>query len=116
MADIILVLGATGKTGRRLVPRLIARGVHVRTASRRPGDGFTSFVWEREDTHDGALAGVDAIYLVGPEMVDDPSEMIGSFLDRAKRAGVRKLVAISSMGVEFPHEDVDSGRRKVERL
>ena len=40
--DTVLVLGATGKTGRRLVPRLRLRGLAVRAASR---SGATPFDW-----------------------------------------------------------------------
>jgi uncharacterized protein YbjT (DUF2867 family) len=115
VTDTVLVLGATGKTGRRLVPRLLDRGVHVRAASRQPGDGRTLFDWDRPDTHDAALAGVDAVYLVGPELVEDPTAVVGPFLDRARRAGVSRVVAVTSLGVEFPHEGPDSGRRKLER-
>lgn len=115
MTDTVLVLGATGKTGRRLVPQLRARGVNVRAASRKPGEGRVLFDWDRPDTHEPVLAGVDAVYLVGPELVEDPTAVIGPFLDRAEGAGVTRLVALSSMGVEFPHEDPESGRRKLER-
>src|SRR4051794_11218471 len=115
MNDTILVLGATGKTGRRLVTRLRARSMKVRAASRQPGDGRTLFDWDRPDTHGPALAGVDAVYLVAPELVEDPTSVTGPFLDRAKRAGVTRLVVLSSLGVEFPREDPASGRRKLER-
>jgi len=115
LTDTVLVLGATGKTGRRLVPRLAAQGVNVRAASRQPGEGRTVFDWDRHDTHGAALAGVDAVYLVGPELVEDPTPVIGPFLDLAKQAGVTRLVAVSSLGVEFPQEAPDSGRRKLER-
>jgi uncharacterized protein YbjT (DUF2867 family) len=115
MTDTVLVLGATGKTGRRLVPRLHARGLNVRAASRRAGGDRAFFDWDRPDTYGPALAGVDAVYLVGPELVEDPTAVVGPFLDRARRAGVTRLVALSSMGVEFPREDPGSGRLKLER-
>jgi uncharacterized protein YbjT (DUF2867 family) len=115
MIDTVLVLGATGKTGRRLVPRLIDRGVDVRAASRQPGDGRTIFDWNRPGTYVPALAGVNAVYLIGPELVEDPSDAVGPFLDLAARAGVTRLVLLSSLGVQFPHEDPESGRRKLER-
>jgi uncharacterized protein YbjT (DUF2867 family) len=112
--DTVLVLGATGKTGRRLIAQLIDRGVHVRAASRRPGGGCTLFDWDRPGTHEPALAGVDAVYLVPPDLVEDPTAVIGPFLDRAERAGVTRLVAVSSLGVDFPNQDPESGRRRLE--
>lgn len=115
MIDRILVIGATGKSGRRLLPRLAARGVSVRAVSRKPGDGLTPFDWDRPDTHDAALADVDAIYLVSPDFVEDPTPVVGPFLERAARAGVSRLVLVSSMGVEFPNEGPGSGRDKLER-
>jgi uncharacterized protein YbjT (DUF2867 family) len=68
MTDTVLVLGATGKTGRRLVPKLAQHGASVRAASRQPGEGRTLFDWNRPDIHKAALAGVDAVYLVPPEL------------------------------------------------
>ena len=115
MTDTILVLGATGKTGRRLVRQLLAKGAHVRTASRNPGEGRTLFDWARPETHGPALAGANAIYLVDPAMVEDPTELTGPFLDLARQAGVKKLALLSSLGITFPNEDGQSGRHKLER-
>ena len=115
-ADTVLVLGGTGKTGRRLVARLAARGVKVGAASRRPGEGLTLFEWGRRETHGPALAGVGSVFLVAPELVEDPTPLVDPFLDQARRAGVKRVVALSSTGVEFAGEPPDSGRRKLERL
>jgi uncharacterized protein YbjT (DUF2867 family) len=115
MTDTVLVLGATGTTGRCLVPRLAARGVSVRAASRRPGPGRTLFDWDRPGTHDAALAGADAVYLIPPALVEDPTPVTGPFLERARSAGVTRLVALSSQGAQFPGEHPGSGRRKLDR-
>lgn len=115
MTDTVLVLAATGKTGRRLVPKLAQRGVNVRAASRQPGEGRTLFDWNRPDTHQPALVGADAVYLVPPELVEDPTPVVAPFLDLAARAGVSRLVALSSLGVEFPGEPTHSGRRQLEQ-
>lgn len=116
MTATVLVLGATGKSGRRLVPLLEARGVTVRAASRHASPQHTLFHWDKPETHQAALEGVDAIYVIGPDFVEDPSNVMAPFLDRAKQLGVKRVVAVSSLGVGFPHEPEDSGRRKVERL
>jgi uncharacterized protein YbjT (DUF2867 family) len=111
----VLVLGATGKTGRRLLPHRTARGSTVRAASRQPGEGRTRFDWNQPDTYDPALTGVDAIYLVPPDLIEDATPIVAPFLDRAARAGVRRVVLLSSMGVEFPNEGPGSGRDNLEQ-
>jgi uncharacterized protein YbjT (DUF2867 family) len=115
MTKTILVLGSTGKTGRRLLPLLRARGAIVRAASRTPGDGRTRFDWTQPDTYDAALAGVDAIYLIPPDLIEDATPIVGPFVARAMQAGVRRVVLLSSMGVEFPNEGTGSGRDALEQ-
>ena len=53
----ILLLGGTGKTARRIAPRLRAAGATVRTAARSGAD--VRFDWDDTCTHDAALEGVD---------------------------------------------------------
>ena len=57
-ARTTLVIGASGKTGRRVADRLRADGRPVRAASR---SGETRFDWQDEATWAPALAGVDAV-------------------------------------------------------
>jgi uncharacterized protein YbjT (DUF2867 family) len=40
--------------------------------------------------------------------------MVSNLLDRAKESGVRRIVLLASMGLEFSHENGTSGRHKVE--
>jgi uncharacterized protein YbjT (DUF2867 family) len=115
MNSTILVTGATGKTGRRLLARLQERGQRVRAASRKAGQDSVVFDWHQPSTYAANLDGVAAVYLVPPEFVEDPSALVADFLRQAKAAGVQRVVALSSMGVEFPDEPQDSGRRKVEQ-
>ena len=49
---LTLVLGGTGKTGRRVVERLASRGVPTRVASRA---GDPPFDWDNQSTWDAAL-------------------------------------------------------------
>jgi uncharacterized protein YbjT (DUF2867 family) len=116
MAKTILVTGATGKTGRRLVPLLQGQGVTVRAASRTPCDGQVRFDWREPGSHGNALRGVDAVYLIPPALVENPVPFVEPFVATAARAGVRRVVLLSSMGVEFPHEPQESGRRALEAL
>ncbi|MCX4675104.1 NAD(P)H-binding protein [Streptomyces sp. NBC_01433] len=90
----ILVLGATGKTGRRVVQRLRDAGTaRVRAASR---SGGVRFDWTLPDTWEPALSGASAVYLVAP---DDPSP-VREFVTRATASGVRRFVALSGHGID----------------
>jgi uncharacterized protein YbjT (DUF2867 family) len=115
MTTTVLVLGATGKSGRRLVPRLAARAVTIRAASRRPVDGRVLFDWDRPETYRAALTGTDAVYLVTADGVEDTTDQVGPFLDTAVHAGVRRVVVLSSLLVEFPNTPPDSGRHRLEQ-
>ncbi|WNV87582.1 NAD(P)H-binding protein [Umezawaea sp. Da 62-37] len=91
--DNTLVLGATGKTGRRVVARLRLRGTPVRPASR---SGQVPFDWSDPSGWDAALTGVDAVYLVAPQ-VPGPAP---DFVARAEAAGVRRLVLLSGRAAD----------------
>ena len=61
-----LVVGGTGKTGRRVVERLEARGLPVRVGSR---SGEPPFDWEDETTWAPALCGVESGYVTQRELL-----------------------------------------------
>lgn len=91
--DKILVLGATGKTGRRIAARLRLRGVPVRAASR---SSETPFDWSDPAGWDAALHDVTAVYIVAPG-VPGP---VHAFVERAEAAGVQRLVLLSGRGAD----------------
>jgi uncharacterized protein YbjT (DUF2867 family) len=116
MSRSILVLASTGVVGRRLDPLLQARGLDVRAASRTPNRDQFLFDWRLPQTHDAALDGADAIFLTPPAMEAAAEPMVGSFLAKAQRAGVRNVVQISSIAVGFSGEPEDSDRKRIETL
>jgi uncharacterized protein YbjT (DUF2867 family) len=91
--DTTLVLAATGKTGRRIVPRLRLHGAAVRAASRT---SQTPFDWSDPGTWDPALRGAAAVYLVAPPQPGPSHE----FVARAEAAGVQHLVLLSGRGAD----------------
>lgn len=93
----ILVLGGTGKTGRRVVQRLEARGLPVRVGSR---SGTPPFDWEDQSTWAPALEGVGSVYLTYyPDLaVPGAVEAAGSFAELAVRSGVSRLALLSGRG------------------
>ncbi len=96
MSGLILVTGATGKTGGGLVRRLEQAGVPHRAASRR---GAVPFDWEQPATWDAALEGVGAVYLVAPGTVGNPYALMQDFIAAALRKGVRRFVFLSMSGL-----------------
>jgi ergot alkaloid biosynthesis protein len=92
----ILVTGGTGKTGRRVVAELAARGLEARAAVRRPPPNGVRFDWSDPDTFDPALHDIGAIYLVAPTGNGDPLAAMEPFLQRALAAGVRRYVLLSA--------------------
>ncbi|MCR9222305.1 MAG: NAD(P)H-binding protein [Alphaproteobacteria bacterium] len=95
----ILVLGATGKTGRRVVERLRARGLAVRPGAR----GATpAFDWTDPASWAPALAGARAVYIAyHPDLaVPGAPETVRRFADLALAAGARRLVLLSGRGEE----------------
>ncbi|MFD9458878.1 NAD(P)H-binding protein [Streptomyces sp. NPDC059985] len=88
----VLVLGGTGKTGRRVVARLAERGHEVRVGSRK---GPAPFDWNDVNTWERALEGVDAAYLVDSQLADAATSM-RSFAELAVSRGVRRLVLLSA--------------------
>lgn len=94
-----LVLGGTGKTGRRVVERLRQRGLPVRVGSRH---GSPPFDWEDPKTWGPALDGVDAVYVsYHPDLaVPGAPETVRAFADAALDRQARRLVLLSGRGEE----------------
>jgi uncharacterized protein YbjT (DUF2867 family) len=93
----ILVLGANGKTGRRVASRLRDRGIVVRAGSR---SAHPPFDWERPQTWGPALDGVGAAYIsYYPDLaLPGAVEATGSFAELAVNRGVRRLVLLAGRG------------------
>jgi uncharacterized protein YbjT (DUF2867 family) len=94
-----LVLGGTGKTGRRVVERLTARGVATRVGSR---SGDPPFDWEDQSTWAPALEGVGSVYVSYYPDIAMPGavEAVTAFADLALERGARRLVLLSGRGEE----------------
>ncbi|MCF6378632.1 NAD(P)H-binding protein [Nocardioides KLBMP 9356] len=123
----VLVTGATGFIGRRLVPALLDAGHDVRAMTRHPetydgpGDPVGADVMDA-DSLVPALEGVDvAIYLV--HSLDDPdferkdAEAARNFSRAAAAAGLKQIVYMGGLGDE--EHDLSAhlrSRREVEGL
>ena len=96
---LTLVLGGTGKTGRRVIERLRSRGVPTRAASRT---GDPPFDWGDQTTWDAVLDGATAAYIsYAPDLaIPGATDAIRAFVERAVARGVRRLVLLSGRGEE----------------
>ena len=93
----ILVLGGTGKTGRRVADRLQARGEQVRVGSRMAEPPFD---WAEPSTWAPSREGVRAAYVsYYPDLaVPGAREATAAFTEHALQHGVRRLVLLSGRG------------------
>lgn len=98
-SGLVLVLGASGKTGRRIVANLEAQGVPVRRGSRA---AVPAFDWHHEAGWDACLDGVTAVYInYAPDLaMPGATDAIQSLVSKAKRHGVQRLVLLSGRGEE----------------
>lgn len=95
--ELVLVLGGTGKTGRRIVAHLAEKRVPTRIGSR---SASPSFDWNNESNWDACLEGVKAAYInYAPDLaIPGATDAIQAFVDKAGRHGVRRLVLLSGRG------------------
>ena len=100
---ITLVLGGTGRTGRRIVQRLSEKGHAVRKGSRQSDPPFD---WGDQSNWDAVLDGVTAAYVCySPDLaIPGATDAIRAFVERAVDHGVRRLVLLSGRGEEEAQE------------
>lgn len=112
MTDTILVTGATGKVGRRLVTQLLAAGHHVRALTRDPSAarlpaGAEVVAGDLADTASltGVFDGVRAVHLItfgGWEPLTNGKQL----LDLALAGGVRRATVLQGDVTASPLEEV----------
>lgn len=97
--NMTLVVGGTGKTGRKVAARLGQREVPFRIGSR---SGHPAFDWEDRNTWAPALEGATAAYITYyPDLaMPGADEAVRSFSQLAVEKGVQRLVLLSGRGEE----------------
>jgi uncharacterized protein YbjT (DUF2867 family) len=107
--ESVLVTGATGRVGSALAADLRRRGHAVRAAVRRPGrrptplsTGSTEVVFDfdRPETFEPALEGVDRVFLIARPGDDDADRVAAPLVDAMRRRRVDHVVNLTAMGVE----------------
>jgi len=99
MNKTTLILGGTGKTGRRVAERLQKLGRPVRIGSR---SGKPAFDWENQNTWLPGLQNVESVYVTYyPDLAfPGAADAVGSFAKLAVGSGVQRLVLLSGRGEE----------------
>jgi uncharacterized protein YbjT (DUF2867 family) len=94
-----LIVGGTGKTGRRVAERLMNKGLPVRIGSR---SGKPPFDWAQPKTWLPAVENVDSAYITFYPDLGFPgaSDSVAAFAKVAVESGVRRLVLLSGRGEE----------------
>jgi len=92
-----LIVGGTGKTGRRVTQRFQARGLPVRVAARSVAPGFD---WADPSSWPALLSQVHAVYLAyHPDLaLPEAADQISAFSKLALESGVRRIVLLSGRG------------------
>lgn len=111
MNQRILVTGATGAVGREVVPRLAVSGVQVRAACRHPEmlalpeDYVDTLVMDLRNPADldRALEDTEKIFYLSP-LDEYMAEDAALLVERARAHGVRYLVRVSALGVDYPRK------------
>ena len=94
---LVLVLGGTGKVGRRIVARLTAREVPVRIGARSAAPAFD---WNAPATWRGVLNGAQNVFIsYAPDLaVPGASQAVTEFTAQAAAQGVARVVLLSGRG------------------
>jgi len=104
MTTHVLVTGATGTVGSKVVEGLLGKtGVSVRAAARSAGKAVSGAItvaldFAQPETWGPALEGVERLFLLDPlpPLADQP----GRFLEAARTAGVQRVVKLSARGAD----------------
>lgn len=101
--EIIGVVGATGKTGIRVLNQLQQLGYATRGLSRGvTGDNNCTFDWTDRSTWQAALEGLQSVYVTYfPDLaVPTAEDDIRAFVDSAKACKIKHIVLLSGRGEE----------------
>jgi len=131
MRRLVLVTGATGYVGGRLVPALLDRGYRVRCLVRRPDEARSRLPRDAEivggdlgdrGTLGPAMAGIDtAFYLVhalasGGDLWREETEAARNFATAAESAEIRRIVYLGGLAAEDAVSPHLATRREVGRI
>ena len=104
--ELILVTGGSGGLGRRVVSRLVARGLSVRVLSRRQHDSVNGvdYVVGDLETNVGVVAAAAGcttiVHCAGVGKIKEDTAQATNLARAARETGVRHIVSVSVVGAE----------------
>lgn len=96
----ILIIGASGTVGTELVKNLKAKGHHVHRATSKKNveaDQVHLNLLTQEGVTE-ALKGIEKVFMLAPPGHVNQNELLNPVIDKAKAAGVQKIVLMTAMG------------------
>ncbi|SFU47499.1 Uncharacterized conserved protein YbjT, contains NAD(P)-binding and DUF2867 domains [Polaromonas sp. YR568] len=129
----VVVMGATGRTGKRVATALLASGIEVHVLGREPArladlKKAGARVWAGDPTRGDflkeAFKGADAVYTLLPYKVSEPNyratqALLGeAIIEGIRGSGVKNVVYLSSLGADQPGGTgmIDTMREQEQRL
>ena len=106
MRGDVLITGATGTLGHRVVGEATEAGHKVRALSRKPRVGYTGVHWAQGDLLSGdgidaALDGVDIVIHCATQGTRDKDVVsAGNLIAAARRAGAPNIIYVSIVGID----------------
>jgi uncharacterized protein YbjT (DUF2867 family) len=106
MSRQVLITGATGTLGRKVVGEATNAGHHVRAMSRRSHVGYTGVHWSQGDLLanngiDAAVDGVDVIVHCATQGTGDKDvTSTENLVTAARKAGVAHIIYVSIVGID----------------
>ena len=125
---MIAVTGATGKLGRLVVDARLERGVpaeEIAALARTParaddlaarGVQVREADYDRPETLDAALAGVEKLLLISADVVGRRAPQHRNVIDAAKRAGVKFVAYTSILGADRSPMKLAQEHRETEEM
>jgi uncharacterized protein YbjT (DUF2867 family) len=115
---MILITGASGNVGKEVLKQIAATGAKVRAAFQTvtkaaaapSGVEIATMDYNKPETLQAALKGIERVFLVAPPMPNLPA-LERKAIDEIKQSGVRNVVKLSAMGGRdaiFPRQHADS--------
>ncbi|MGX9254049.1 ergot alkaloid biosynthesis protein [Pantoea ananatis] len=96
----ILLIGGTGKTGKRIAQQLDAKGIVYSVATRRPVQPEDRFFDWQQPVSNELFKGITAVYIVAPTHTSDHHYIVPPVLRQALAQGVKRFVLLSASSLE----------------